>query len=343
MKHINELVRKNILELKAYSSARDEFSGTADVYLDANENPYPSEYNRYPDPHQQEVKEKLASIKNVNPNQIFLGNGSDEAIDLLIRIFCEPEKDSILITEPTYGMYSVCASVNNVKVKSIPLTDNFELDIAKIKGAIQPTTKIIFLCSPNNPSGNLLSKEAIAKILILFKGIIVIDEAYIDFANDEGCIPVLNQFPNLVILQTFSKAWGLAGLRLGIAFASSELITFMNKVKYPYNVNVVTQQLVLKALDTIEVKQQWVTEIISERERVIKEIVNIKGVVKVYPSDANFILVKINNANDVYTSLLSRGIIVRNRSNIILCKDCLRITIGTPMENNQLLNTLKNL
>jgi histidinol-phosphate aminotransferase len=343
MSAINKLVRKNIVELKPYSSARDEFSATADVYLDANENPYQSDYNRYPDPHQKKVKEKLALIKNVNPNQIFLGNGSDEAIDLLIRIFCEPANDSILITEPTYGMYSVCAGVNNVKVDSITLTENFELVAETLLAEFKPTTKLIFLCSPNNPSGNLLNKESITKILSQFKGIIVIDEAYIDFANDEGFLPVLNQFPNLVILQTFSKAWGLAGLRLGMAFASSEIITLMNKVKYPYNVNVVTQQLALDSLNTIQTKNSWVTEIIAERERVKKEIVKIKGVQKVYQSDANFILVKIVNANEVYSALLKNRIIVRNRSNIILCANCLRITIGTPDENNQLLNTLKNL
>jgi histidinol-phosphate aminotransferase len=343
MSAINKLVRKNIVELKPYSSARDEFSATADVYLDANENPYQSDYNRYPDPHQKKVKEKLALIKNVNPNQIFLGNGSDEAIDLLIRIFCEPANDSILITEPTYGMYSVCAGVNNVKVDSITLTENFELVAETLLAEFKPTTKLIFLCSPNNPSGNLLNKESITKILSQFKGIIVIDEAYIDFANDEGFLPVLNQFPNLVILQTFSKAWGLAGLRLGMAFASSEIITLMNKVKYPYNVNVVTQQLALDSLNTIQTKNSWVTEIIAERERVKKEIVKIKGVQKVYQSDANFILVKIVNANEVYSALLKNRIIVRNRSNIILCANCLRITIGTPDENNQLLNTLMNL
>jgi histidinol-phosphate aminotransferase len=343
MSAINKLVRKNILELKAYSSARDEFSGTADVYLDANENPYPSDFNRYPDPHQRKLKEKLAKIKNVNSNQIFLGNGSDEAIDLLIRIFCEPGNDSILITEPTYGMYAVCAGVNNVKVNTITLTENFELDADKVSVAIQPTTKIIFLCSPNNPSGNLLNKYAIEKILQQFNGIIVVDEAYIDFAKDEGFVSVLNQYSNLVILQTFSKAWGLAGLRLGMAFASSEIITLMNKVKYPYNVNVLTQKIALSALDNLENKESWITEIVAERERVKNEILPIKGVQKVYPSDANFLLVKIVQANQVYHALLDRGIIVRDRSNVILCNDCLRITIGTPEENNQLLNALRNL
>lgn len=343
MSSINELVRKNILELKPYSSARDEFSATADVYLDANENPYQSEYNRYPDPHQKKVKEKLASIKNVNPNQIFLGNGSDEAIDLLIRIFCEPANDSILITEPTYGMYSVCAGINNVKVDSITLTENFELDAETLLDVCKPTTKLIFLCSPNNPTGNLLNKESITKILNQFKGIIVIDEAYIDFANDEGFLPVLNQFSNLVILQTFSKAWGLAGLRLGMAFASGEIISLMNKVKYPYNVNVLTQNIALNALDTNEIKENWVNEIIAERERIKNEILPIRGIQKVYSSDANFLLVKVAQANQVYNALLDRGIIVRDRSNVILCNDCLRITIGTPMENNQLLNALKNL
>lgn len=343
MKTLNELVRKNILELKAYSSARDEFSGTADIYLDANENPYPSEFNRYPDPLQRKVKDKIAKLKNVQINQIFLGNGSDEAIDLLIRIFCEPGSDSILITEPTYGMYSVCAGINNVRIDSVTLNENFELDTDSLIQAIQPTTKIIFLCSPNNPSGNLLNKQAIKQVIRNFRGIIVIDEAYIDFAKDDGFIPLLNEYPNMVILQTFSKAWGLAGLRLGMAFASSEIIALMNKVKYPYNVNVITQQIALKALGSIEIKQKWVDEITTERERLILEIKNNTHVEYVYPSDANFILVKVKNANEVYKTLLDRSIIVRDRSNVILCKDCLRITVGTPNENNQLLNVLNSL
>ena len=343
MKAINELVRKNILELKPYSSARDEFSLSADVYLDANENPYLSAYNRYPDPHQIKLKDMLAALKKVNQNQIFLGNGSDEAIDLIIRIFCEPGKDSILITEPTYGMYSVCAGVNDVSLDSITLTENFEINFESLLEAIQPSTKIIFLCSPNNPSGNLLNKEAIKSILNQFNGIVAIDEAYIDFAEDEGFLPLLNQFSNMVILQTFSKAWGLAGLRLGVAYSSKEIISLMNKVKYPYNVNVLTQKIALEYLEDTETKNKWVKEITKERERVKKEIAKIKGIQKIYPSDANFILVKMNEANKVYSTLLNQGIIVRNRSNIILCNNCLRITIGTSEENNKLLTALNNL
>jgi histidinol-phosphate aminotransferase len=343
MKPLNELVRENILGLKAYSSARDEFSGIANVYLDANENPYPVKYNRYPDPLQQKLKEKIGSIKKINPEQIFLGNGSDEAIDLLIRIFCEPGIDSILITEPTYGMYSVCAEINNVKVQSVSLNENFELQSQLVLNALSASTKIIFLCSPNNPTGNLLNKEEIISILKTYDGIVVIDEAYIDFAKDEGWLPALHQYPNLVVLQTLSKAWGLAGLRLGIAFASKEIISLLNKIKYPYNVNLLTQQIAIKALENILVKKNWVTKIVQERDRIKNELEKKPSVKKVFPSDANFLLVKTINASNLYQLLLAKGIIVRDRSQVIQCNNCLRITIGTPQENNQLLNTLKSL
>jgi histidinol-phosphate aminotransferase len=343
MKPLNELVRENILGLKAYSSARNEFSGIANVYLDANENPYPVKYNRYPDPLQQKLKEKIGSIKKINPEQIFLGNGSDEAIDLLIRIFCEPGIDSILITEPTYGMYSVCAEINNVKVQSVSLNENFELQSQLVLNALSASTKIIFLCSPNNPTGNLLNKEEIISILKTYDGIVVIDEAYIDFAKDEGWLPALHQYPNLVVLQTLSKAWGLAGLRLGIAFASKEIISLLNKIKYPYNVNLLTQQIAIKALENILVKKNWVTKIVQERDRIKNELEKKPSVKKVFPSDANFLLVKTINASNLYQLLLAKGIIVRDRSQVIQCNNCLRITIGTPQENNQLLNTLKSL
>ena len=262
---IQSLVRKNIRTMKPYSSARDEFKGEADVFLDANENPYPTPFNRYPDPLQWKVKEKLSSIKGVPPAQIFLGNGSDEPIDLLIRAFCEPNQDSILITEPTYGMYSVCAEVNAVNVQQVKLTPDFDLDLDAFPKTFDGTTKIIFLCSPNNPTGNLLSRDKIAQVLKRFYGLIVIDEAYIDFAESRSFINELEKYPNLVVLQTFSKAWGLAGLRLGMAFASTEIIAILNKIKYPYNVNVKTQELAIEALENIYRKDIWVEEILVNR------------------------------------------------------------------------------
>jgi histidinol-phosphate aminotransferase len=341
MESIQHLVRGNIMSLQPYSSARDEFSGPAEIYLDANENPFPSNYNRYPDPLQRKLKEKLAILKKVNPNQIFLGNGSDEAIDLLIRVFCEPHRDSILVTEPTYGMYAVCAGVNSVKVESLTLTEEFQLDINALQRILSPNTKIIFLCSPNNPTGNLLNKETIKTITEQFSGIVVVDEAYIDFARDEGFIPLLNQYPNLVILQTFSKAWGLAGLRLGVGYASVEIIELLNKIKYPYNVNTLTQQVAWEALENIAIKEKWVNEILNERTRLSSALQTLPFVLKVYPSDANFLLVKMNHAKEVYSTLLAHGIIVRNRT--VHANGCLRITIGTPAENDQLLKSLKNL
>jgi len=340
---INTLVRKNILNMKPYASARDDFRGEADIFLDANENPYPSPYNRYPDPLQWRVKEKLAAIKGVKPEQIFLGNGSDEAIDLLIRAFCEPNQDSILTTEPTYGMYAVCADVNAVNVQRVLLTPDFDLDLEAVPNTFDGTTKILFLCSPNNPTGNLLSHTKIQEVLRRFYGLVVIDEAYIDFAKSKSFVKELVKYPNLVVLQTFSKAWGLAGLRLGMCFASAEIIRILNKIKYPYNVSIRTQELALDALDNERQKNLWVKEVVRQRNKMAKALLKLSITEKVYPSDANFLLVRVKKAFATYQYLMNIGIIVRDRSKVALCYNCLRITIGTPEENVRLMEALKKL
>jgi len=340
---IQNLIRKNIQQLMPYSSARDEFQGDWQTFLDANENPYPSPYNRYPDPLQRKLKEKIAALKGISSSQLFLGNGSDEAIDLLIRTFCEPRQDSILITEPTYGMYAVCAGVNGVAVQKVFLTSNFELDSALVLNSISSSTKLIFLCSPNNPSGNLLQREKVEKIIRGFSGIVVIDEAYIDFADDPGFAPALSHYTNLVILQTLSKAWGLAGLRLGLCMASEEVIAVLNKIKYPYNINTATQQIVYDKILTPDQKDKWVTAILNEREKLKQALNETKTVRKVYPSDANFLLVKMTHAKSVYQKLIDSGIVVRDRSSAVCCEDCLRITIGTLQENELLINALKSI
>jgi len=340
---LEKLVRKNVWRLKPYSSARDDFQGSASVYLDANENPNPSPYNRYPDPHQYKLKEKISNIKYVPADQIFLGNGSDEPIDLLIRAFCEPGIDNVLIPQPTYGMYTVSAEINNVEIKSIPLTPEFDLDLTRISDAWDDHTKLIFLCSPNNPSGNLLDPEKIKTVLTQFQGIVVVDEAYIDFTNHAGFVPLLKIYPNLVVLQTLSKAWGLAAIRLGMCFASKEIIAVLNKIKPPYNISILSQQTALEELHFEVRKNRWVSEIISERDKLKANLINIKAVEKVYPSDANFLLVKIAHARKAYDALVKKGIIVRDRSNVVLCDDCLRITVGSQQENKILLNELKHL
>lgn len=338
---LEKLVRKNVLKLKSYSSARDDFKGSASVYLDANENPFSSPFNRYPDPHQLKLKEKISTIKKIPVDQIFLGNGSDEPIDLLIRAFCEPGSDNVVIPQPTYGMYTVSSAINNVEIKSINLTEDFDIDINALCEAWDDHTKLIFLCSPNNPSGNLLDPEKIKTVLTQFHGIVVVDEAYIDFTNYAGFVPLLKTYPNLVILQTLSKAWGLAAIRLGMCFASEEIIAVLNKIKPPYNISILAQQTALEELHFEVRKNRWVSEIISEREKLKAGLSKIDSVKKVYPSDANFLLVKITNARGVYEALVQKGIIVRDRSNVILCDDCLRITVGAPQENQILLNELK--
>jgi histidinol-phosphate aminotransferase len=335
------LIRKEILNLKPYSSARDEYTGSASVLLDANENPYNSPLNRYPDPQQWVLKRKIAGMKGVEPEQIFLGNGSDEAIDLLIRIFCEPLVDQIFSIDPSYGMYEVCAAVNNVKFIKFKLTHNFEPDVESILKSCSEHTKLLFLCSPNNPTSNSFEHESIIRLLDEFRGIVVLDEAYIDFSINSGYLPMLDRYPRLVILQTLSKAWGLAGIRLGMAFASKSVITILNKVKYPYNVNLLSQQKAIEALENPAQKSDWVKRIILERERLRDSLAEIPCIVHVFPSDANFLLVKTTDPAGIYNFLVEHAIIVRDRSRVSLCEGCLRITIGTPEENEILCKGLK--
>ena len=339
--NINNLLRKNIQNLKPYSSARDEYSGDAMVFLDANENPYNEPYNRYPDPLQKEVKQKISKLKNVPANNIFLGNGSDEPIDLLIRAFCEPGKDNIVTINPTYGMYQVAADTNDIEVTRVSLTADFELDSKQVLKAINEKTKLIFLCSPNNPSGNSLDKDAMLEIVQNFSGLVIIDEAYIDFAPGKSLLPEIGKYPNLVILQTFSKAWGMAGIRLGMAFASIEIISVLNKIKYPYNINILTQKKALELLDNKEQVDIWVKKLIDEREKMVNYLTKFHFVSKIYPSDANFLLVSMTDARRIYNYLVDSGIIVRDRSKIHLCDNSLRITIGTMEEDNVLLQALK--
>lgn len=340
---LNKLVRKNIQSLKAYSSARDEFKGEASVYLDANENPLNGPYNRYPDPLQWKLKERVAEIKKVDANKIFFGNGSDEPIDIVYRVFCEPGIDNVVAIDPSYGMYKVCADINNVEYRQVLLNEDYSLDADTLLKQVDSQTKLIFLCSPNNPSANILDKKEVGKIVTSFNGIVVIDEAYIDFSVENSWLPDLNKYPNLIILQTFSKAWGMAAIRLGMAFASPQIIGYFNKVKYPYNINILTQNFVFEELNKLPLKDQWVKELIAQREWLNSHLAQVSFVEKVYPSDANFILVKVSDANRIYTSLVEKGIIVRNRHSISLCKDCLRITVGTESENKQLIESLKSL
>lgn len=337
---IDSLVRKNIQRLKPYSSARDEFQGTASVFLDANENPSPSPYNRYPDPLQKELKSKISSIKKVTPENIFLGNGSDEPIDLLFRAFCEPGIDNVVIPQPTYGMYSVSANINNIQIKQVSLTPDFDLDVTAIKNYWDNNSKLLFLCSPNNPSANLLSSEKIIELVNSFHGLVIVDEAYIDFTNQQSFSQRLNEFNNLVILQTLSKAWGLAAIRLGMCFANKAIIQVLNKIKSPYNISMLTQQIALKELEMEHRKEKWVKEILDERENLIQQLKSIKSVINVYPSDANFVLAKMKDAKLMYQKLIEREIVVRDRSSVILCDNCLRITVGTKTENQKLLNSL---
>ena len=343
MKTLKELVRENIWKLKPYSCARDEFKGEAKAYLDANENPFNTLYNRYPDPLQWAVKEKIAELKYVKPSQIMLGVGSDEPIDLIFRVFCEPKIDNVVAINPTYGMYGVCADINNVEYRQVNLEADFSLNAEKVLAAADKKTKVIFLCSPNNPTGNLLNTTEIEKILKGFDGIVVIDEAYIDFSDKASWISKLNKYPQMVILQTFSKAWGLAAARCGMAFASEEIISFFNKVKYPYNINILTQKLILEKLENIDIKENWVKEILSQRTLMIEELEQLSIVTHIYPTDANFVLVKVDDANLRYKQLVDKGIIVRNRNSVTLCENCLRITIGTAQDNKELLNALRSL
>jgi len=340
---INKLLRKNIQKLQPYSSARNEFSGEAMVYLDANENPFNQPFNRYPDPLQKLLKKKIAAIKGVQREQIFLGNGSDEPIDLIFRAFCNPGIDNIVTINPTYGMYEVAAGINDIEVKKVPLTEKFELDASLILSATDEKTKIIFLCSPNNPTGNCFDKDEILKIIRSLEGIVLLDEAYIDFAPAKSLLPELNNYPNLIILHTFSKAWGMAGIRLGMAFATSEIISVLTKIKYPYNLNILTQTKAMELLSNKKQLNKWVKIIIAERDKLAILLQQLPFVVEVYPSDANFLLVKMHDANGIHNYLMERGIIVRNRSNVHLCEGSLRITVGSPSENEILIKALNDL
>ncbi|UPQ78974.1 histidinol-phosphate transaminase [Flavobacterium azooxidireducens] len=341
---VQNLVRKTILNMKPYSSARDEFKEfeTNLIFLDANENPFSNGYNRYPDPQQKLLKTLLAKQKKVSLNQILLGNGSDEVLDLLFRAFCEPNNDNIITLPPTYGMYGVLADLNAIENREILLTNDFEPNVDEILNAVSQNTKIIFLCSPNNPTGNSFSDESILYLLKNFNGLVVLDEAYIDFSSKESWLTELNDFPNLVIIQTLSKAYGLAGLRVGIAYASEEIISILNKIKPPYNLNTASQEIALKKLNQNTLNAQ-LKKLISERESIINSLKSITFIEEVFPSDANFILIKVDNATLRYNQLIQAGIVVRNRSNQPLCENCLRITIGTKEENNQLITTLKSL
>jgi histidinol-phosphate aminotransferase len=343
MKTVQELIRPNIWSLAPYSCARNEFTGEASVFLDANENPYNQPYNRYPDPLQVQLKEKIAALKGVRPTQIMLGVGSDEPIDLIFRIFCEPSKDNVVAINPTYGMYGVCADINNVEYKQVNLNADFTLDAAKVLKACDKNTKVIFLCSPNNPTGNSLARTEIEKIVTSFEGIVVIDEAYIDFSNEPSWLASLDQYPNIIVLQTFSKAWGMAALRCGMAFASEDIIAFFNKVKYPYNLNLLTQEAVYKQVENVDQKNEWVKALLMERKKMMAALEALPLVKQIYPTDANFVLVKVDDANGAYKQLVDKGIIVRNRNSVTLCEGCLRITVGTPSENKQLLTALQQM
>jgi histidinol-phosphate aminotransferase len=336
--------RPNIRALVPYSSARDEFHGEAKIFIDANENslgsPLVKWYNRYPDPHQAKLKQQISAIKGISSEHIFLGNGSDEAIDLLFRAFCEPGQDEVIICPPTYGMYEVSANINNVRIVRVPLTTDYQLDLPGLEAAVTAKTKIIWICSPNNPTGNSLHRDEVETLLNNFSGLVVIDEAYINFSRQRSFVQELPDYPNLVVMQTLSKAWGLAALRLGMAFASEGIISILNKVKPPYNINEPAQELALKALHEVDQVNDMIRIIVHERERLAEALPQIPMVQQVYPSDANFLLVKMTYARAVYEFLLGRGIVVRDRSKTPGCEGCLRITVGTPDENQQLWNAL---
>ncbi|TAF77573.1 MAG: histidinol-phosphate transaminase [Bacteroidetes bacterium] len=343
---LNEILRDNIRSLKPYTSARDEYKGSEGIFLDANENSFGStskiEHNRYPDPLQWEMKIELARIKGCDENQVFVGNGSDEAIDLLFRCFCNPGVDNIIITPPTYGMYEVSANINDIHLKRVLLIPDFSLDENAVLKAVDEHTKMIILCSPNNPTGNCLSTKAIEKIVSNFRGIVVLDEAYIDFAPKKSFLPKLNHYHNLVVLHTFSKAWGLANLRLGLAFASKEIIHVLNKVKPPYNISGLSQKIALEAMKNEKLKDELVKNILEEREKLEQELEKLPFVTKIYPSDANFLLVKTLDGRRLYHYLIEHKVIVRDRSNVKLCEGCLRITVGTASENETLIKELKS-
>lgn len=342
MKTLKELTRPNVWALKPYSSARDEYSGVeASVFLDANENPYHAPFNRYPDPLQKELKSLIAPLKHVCEEQIFLGNGSDEAIDLVFRAFCTPSVDNVVAIDPTYGMYQVCAEVNDVEYRKVLLDEHYQFSAEKLLAATDDHTKAIFLCSPNNPTGNNLCRGEIESLLHSFDGLVIVDEAYADFSSERSFLLDLDKYPNLIVLQTFSKAWGCAAIRLGMAFACPQIIGLFNKIKYPYNVNLLTQQEAISLLqDPIKI-QDWISILLQERTRLMDEFSKLSCCETIYPTDANFFLTKVTDAKKIYEYLVSKGIIVRNRTHVALCGNCLRITIGTSEENDTLLEALK--
>lgn len=342
MKPLSELTRPNIWALKPYSCARDEFKGMkADVFLDANENPHSAPYNRYPDPLQEEVKKMISPLKGVPVENIFLGNGSDEAIDLPYRIFCRPGIDNVVAIDPTYGMYEVCADTNDIEYRKVSLEENFDINPDKLLAACDENTKIIFICTPNNPTGNAFATEKIEKVLREFEGIVIVDEAYSEFSSQTPMRSKLAQYPNLIVLNTFSKAWGAAAIRLGMAFASADIIALFNKVKYPYNVNKLTQEKAIEILSNVTILRRNISLIMEERCKLMSSIADLPIVKKVYPTDANFFLAEVVDAVSIYKYLVQKGIIVRNRNHIHLCGNCLRITIGTKGENIQLLSALR--
>ncbi len=335
-----DLIRPNIRSLQPYSTARDEYEGDLGTFLDANESPFDNGYNRYPDPHQKRLKSLLSPLKGVGKENIFIGNGSDEAIDLLFRIFCEPGKSNAISIAPSYGMYEVAADINDVEMRKVLLNDDFSLPVYRLLEAADADSRLLFICSPNNPTGNAFAREDILRVVREFPGIVIVDEAYIDFSDILGMLPLLSDYPNLVVLQTLSKAWGMAGLRCGLAFASAEIIGYMNRVKYPYNINVATSEIVERLLS--EPVLQHLKVIKVERKKLAEALGDFLFVKIVYPSDANFLLAKVDDANDLYDYLINNKIIVRNRDKVALCKDCLRITVGTPKENLRLIEILKN-
>jgi len=343
---IDELVRENIKKLKPYSSARNEYNGAASVFLDANENSYGSpldeSFNRYPDPLQWLLKDEISKIKGVPSQNIFIGNGSDEIIDIAFRVFCEPSKDNVIICPPTYGMYKVCAAINDIEVQEILLTEEFQLDVSKILDAVNEHTKLLFICSPNNPTGNNMRRMDIELLLNNFSGVVIIDEAYINFSRQKTFIQELIEYENLIVMQTLSKAWGLAALRLGLGFTSEKIIDLFNKVKPPYNINQSSQKLGIKALENINKVNENIKKTVEQRNFVLQQLSQFNFIQKIFPSDANFILIRVKDANRLYQYLLSKEIIIRNRSKEPLCENCLRITIGTALENETLINALKN-
>lgn len=344
---LTPLLRPHIANLQPYTSARDEYTGKEGIFLDANENPYGSvtdeDHNRYPDPYQLELKAEIAKIKKVKPSQLFLGNGSDEAIDLLFRAFCNPGKDNVILLPPTYGMYEVSAGINDVETRKVPLTEDFQLQPDLILKAVDENTKIIFVCSPNNPSGNKVNREDILRLIREFKGLVVVDEAYIDFSDEPSFTTLLGEYGNLLVMQTFSKAWGLASLRLGMAFASKKMIKILNRIKPPYNISGLTQQTVLAAIQKVDKVNAMIADILQERDYLKKELSQLEFIEKIHPSHANFLLVKMPNASHVYDDLIEEKIIVRNRSKVQLCEECLRISVGTRAENEAFIKALKKI